>query len=170
MTILPYGDKKPMIAPDAFVHESAIVIGDVHLHERASVWPGAVVRADDARVDIGKGSAIMDLALVEAPRGKPVVVGEGCIVSHAARLHGCVVMADSLIGIGATVLDGAMVAKGCVVAAGAIVPPGAKIPTGSFVIGVPGKVTREASPEEHKFVEDEIRHIFEKVSVYRTAR
>ncbi len=167
MAVLSFGSKKPTIAKDAFVHESANVIGEVHLHDGASVWPGAVVRADDARIDIGKGSAIMDLALIEAPAGRPVVVGEGCIVSHAARLHGCVVMAETLVGIGATVLDGAMVGKGCTIAAGALIPPGLKIPPDSFVIGVPGKVAREATPEEHSFVRDEVRHIAEKVKIYR---
>jgi len=167
MAIIPFGDKRPMVAADAFVHESAIVIGDVHLHDRASIWPGAVVRADDARIDIGKGSAVLDLALLEAPVGKPVVVGDGCIVSHAAKLHGCVVMNDSLIGIGAIVLDGATVGKGSVVAAGALVPPGTKVPTGSFVVGVPGKVARKASLEERRLVEEEVRHIFDKVQVYR---
>ncbi len=169
MAILPFGDKRPIVAADAFVHSSATVIGEVHLHDGSSVWPGAVVRADDARIDIGKDSAIMDLALLEAPKGKPIVVGEGCIVSHAARLHGCVVMADTLVGIGATVLDGAMIGKGCTIAAGALIPPDTKIPQGSFVLGVPGKVMREATSEERKFVKDEILHIAEKVKVYRAA-
>ena len=168
MTILPFGEKRPVIASDAYVHSSATVIGEVHLHEGSSVWPGAVVRADDARIDIGKNSAVLDLALLEAPKGKPIVLGEGCIVSHAARLHGCVVMADSLVGIGATVLDGAMIGKGCVIAAGALVAPDAKIPPGSFVVGIPGKVSREATPEERRFVQEEVRHIAEKVKVYRS--
>jgi len=167
MTVLPFGEKRPAVASDAFVHDTAVVIGDVHIHERASVWPGAVVRADDARIEIGKRSAVMDLALLEAPTGKPVVVEEGCIVSHAARLHGCVVMNDSLIGIGAIVLDGAMIGKGCVVAAGTLVPPGTKVPPGSFVIGIPGKVAREASQQEREFIETEVAHIIEKAKVYR---
>jgi len=167
MAVLPFGEKKPLVSDDAFVHESAVVIGDVHIHERASVWPCAVIRADDARIEVGKGTGVLDLALLEAPSGKPVVVGDGCIISHGAKLHGCVVMSDSLIGIGAIVLDGATIGKGSVVAAGALVPPGTRIPPGSFVIGVPGKVTREASTEEHLFVEREVRHLFEKTKIYR---
>lgn len=131
------------------------------------MWPCAVVRADDARIDIGKGTAVLDLALLEAPSGKPIVVGDGCLISHGAKLHGCLVMSGSLVGIGATVLDGAMVGEGSVIAAAALVPPGTKVPPGSFVVGVPGKVIREASPAERQFVKDEVKRVLDKVKVYR---
>ena len=169
MAILPFGEKKPVVASDAFVHPSATVIGEVHLQEGSSVWPGAVVRADDDRIEVGRNSAVLDLALLEAPKGRPIVLGEGCIVSHAARLHGCVVMEDTLVGIGATVLDGAVVGKGCVIAAGALVTPEAQIPPGSFVVGIPGKVSRQATAEEGRFVREEVRHIADKVRVYRSS-
>ena len=167
MAVLPFGDKRPEIAPDAFVHESAVVMGDVHVRGRASVWPCAVVRADDDRIDIGEYSAVLDLAMLEAPAGKPVTVGDGCLISHGAMLHGCAVMKGSLVGIGAIVLDGAIVGEGSVIAAGALVPPGARIPPGSFVVGLPGKVVRESSPEERRFVADEVKHVFDKTQVYR---
>jgi carbonic anhydrase/acetyltransferase-like protein (isoleucine patch superfamily) len=167
MAVIPFGDKRPELAPDAFVHDSAVVMGDVHVHERASIWPCAVLRADDDRIDIGKYSAVLDLALLEAPAGKPVTVGEECLISHGAKLHGCAVMKGSLVGIGAILLDGATVGEGSVIAAGALVLPETRIPPGSFVIGVPGKVVREASPGERRFVFDEVRHVFDKAQVYR---
>ena len=167
MTVIPFGKKTPTIAGDAFVHESAVVIGDANIHDRASIWPCAVVRADDDRIEIGKESAILDLALLEAPSGRPVTVGERCIVSHAAKLHGCTVMRGTLVGIGATVLDGATIGEGSMIAAGALVPPGTNIPPGSFIVGFPGKVKRGVSAEERQYVEDEVRHIIEKVRTYR---
>lgn len=169
MAILQFGGKSPVVAADAFVHPSATVIGDVHLHDGTSVWPGAVIRADDARIEVGRASAVMDLALLEAPKGRPVVLGEGCIVSHAACLHGCVVKSNSLVGIGAIVLDGAVIGEGSVIAAGALVPPGSKIVPGSFVVGVPGKVLRAATQDERQFIQKEIRHIAEKARAYKSA-
>lgn len=168
MVLRSYGDKRPTVAKDVFVDESAVVIGDVRLKERASVWPGAVIRADDDSVDIGKGSAVLDLCLVEAPKGRPVAVGDGCIVSHGARLHGCSVGNDSIIGIGAIVLDGVSIGEKSVVAAGSLVPPGAKIPPNSFVMGVPGKIIRQTSPNDLARLREELRALVDKAARYRS--
>lgn len=168
MTLRSFDGKRPNAAKDAFVDESAIVIGDVTLHERSSVWPGAVVRADDDSIVIGKGSAVLDLALVEAPRGRPVTVGDGCVVSHGARLHGCSVGNDSTIGIGAIVLDGATIGEKSVVASGSLIPPGAKIPPGSFVIGVPGRIARQTSQNELMRLREELRALADKAAKYRS--
>jgi len=127
-----------------------------------------VIRADDDSVILGKGSAVLDLALVEAPKGRPVVVGEGCIISHGARLHGCSVGNDCTIGIGALVLDGASIGEKSVVAAGSLVPPGAKIPQGSFVLGVPGRITRQTSPNDLARLREELRALIEKAARYRS--
>ena len=168
MTLRAFGDKKPNVAKDAYVDEAAVVIGEVTLQERSSVWPGAVIRADDDSVVIGKGSAVLDLALVEAPKGRPVAVGEGCIISHGARLHGCSVGSESMIGIGAIVLDGATIGERSVVAAGSLVPPGAKIPQGSFVLGVPGRITRQTSSNDQARLREELRALADKSTRYRT--
>ena len=168
MVLRSFGDKKPTVAKDVFVDESAVVIGDVTLKERASVWPGAVIRADDDSVEIGKGSAVLDLCLLEAPRGRPVAIGDGCIVSHGARLHGCSVGNDSIIGIGAIVLDGVSIGEKSVVAAGSLVPPGAKIPPNSFVMGVPGRITRQTSPNDLARLREELRALVDKAARYRS--
>jgi len=169
MVLRSFGDKRPTVAKDAFVDESAVVIGDVRIKERASVWPGAIIRADDDSVDIGKGSAVLDLCLVEAPKGRPVVVGDGCIVSHGARLHGCSVGNDSVIGIGAIVLDGVSIGEKSVVAAGSLVPPGAKIPPNSFVMGIPGRITRQTSPNDLARLREELRALVDKAAKYRSS-
>ncbi len=168
MVLRSFGDKKPSVSKDVFVDASAVVIGDVTLQERSSVWPGAVIRADDDSVLIGRGSAVLDLALVEAPKGRSVSVGEGCIISHGALLHGCSVGNDSTVGIGAIVLDGASIGEKSVVAAGTLIPPGAKIPSGSFVLGVPGKIVRQTSQNELARLREELRALSEKASRYRS--
>ncbi len=99
MVLRRYGDKKPSLGADVFVDESAILIGEVKLHDKVSIWPGVVLRADDASVEIGRGSAVMDTAFAEAPKARPVSVGDHCIVSHSAVLHGCRVGNECLVGV-----------------------------------------------------------------------
>lgn len=166
MVVRSIGDKKPKIGLDVYVDDAAVVIGDVILQDRSSVWPGAVLRADDDRIEIGRGSAVMDVAFVESPRGRPVVVGDSCIVSHGARLHGCLVGSESLIGIGAILLDGVTLGERSVVAAGSLLPPGTRVPPESFVIGVPGKVTRNTSQADHKWLREELHMLHEKAARY----
>jgi len=96
MVLRSYGDKSPTLGSEVYVDESAVVIGEVFLRDRSSVWPGAVLRADDDVVEIGRGSAMMDMSFAEAPKGRSVIVGDGCIVSHSARLHGCRVGDETL--------------------------------------------------------------------------
>ena len=110
----------------AFVAANATLAGAVRLEEGASVWYGAVLRADTGRIFVGAGSNVQDSAV----------------------LHGCTVGDGCLIGMHATVLDGAVVGPGCLIAAGALVPEGAQIPAGSLVMGVPGKVVRPVSAEQ----------------------
>jgi len=169
MVLRSFGDKKPILGSDVYVDEAATVIGEVRLHDGSSIWPGAVIRADDASVDIGRGSAMMDLSFAEAPKGRPVVVGDGCIVSHGARLHGCSIGNDSLVGLGAMVLDGAMVGACSVLAAGTLVPPGTKIPQESFVMGTPAKIIRQTNASDLTWLHDELKLIAAKAKIYRSS-
>jgi len=168
MAIRSYGDKRPVLGKDVYVDEAAVVIGEVHLHDGASVWPGAVLRADSARIDIGRGTAMMDMSFAEAPKGRPVVVGDRCIISHGARLHGCVIVDDTLVGIGATVLDQAQIGAKSVIAAGSLIPPGTKIPSESFVIGVPGKVIRKTTAADLAWLREELGSLTTKLALYRS--
>lgn len=167
MAIRGFGDKKPIVGEDVYVDESAQVIGDVNLKDGSSVWPGAVIRADDDSVEIGRGSAVMDLAFVEGPKGRPVRIGTGCIVSHGARLHGCEIGDESVIGIGAIVLDGAVIGQRSIVAAGTLVPPGTRIPPESFVVGVPGKVTRPTTAADVEKLRRDLKVLSTKAKAYR---
>lgn len=167
MVLRRYGDKKPSLGACVFVDESAVLIGDVRLHDKASVWPGVVLRADDASIDIGVSSAIMDTAFVEAPKARPAIVGDHCIVSHSAVLHGCRIGDECLIGIGSIVLDGVSIGERSVLAAGSLVTPGTKIPPDSFVMGVPARVTRATTQADLRWLRDELMILEEKAARYR---
>lgn len=170
MSVRSFGDKKPAVGAQTYIDESAVVIGDVRLGERVSVWPGAVLRADDDFVEIGQQSAMMDMSFAEAPKGRPVKVGKNCIVSHGARLHGCIVGDSTLVGIGAIVLDNAELGRECMVAAGSLVTPGTRIPSGSFVVGAPAKVTRQVSKEELAWIRRESEILMSKAAIYRSQK
>jgi carbonic anhydrase/acetyltransferase-like protein (isoleucine patch superfamily) len=109
----------------------------------------------------------MDLAFVEGPKGRPTIIGTGCIVSHGARLHGCEIGDESVIGIGAIVLDGAVIGPRSVVAAGALIPPGTRIPPESFVVGVPGRVTRSTTSSDIDKLRRDLKVLAAKAKAYR---
>jgi len=170
MALREAGGKRPSLQEDTYVDESALLIGDVTLRERASVWPCALLRADDASVQVGEGSAVMDMAFVEAPEGLPVRIGAGCLVSHGARLHGCVIEDGVLVGVGAIVLDGARVGRGSIVAAGSLVPPEKEIPAGSVASGTPAAVVRPVTEADTARIRGELDRILEKAARYARER
>lgn len=143
----PFLDKTPEVAARAWVHPSACLIGAVTVREDASVWPGAVIRADVDRIEVGRGSNIQDLAVLHPNRDRPVLIGEGVTVGHSAIIHGSVIGAHCLVGMGAVVMD-CEVGEYCLIAGGAVVTPGSKIPPRSMVMGAPGKVKRQLTDEE----------------------
>jgi carbonic anhydrase/acetyltransferase-like protein (isoleucine patch superfamily) len=146
--LLPFDGVDPVIADTAWVAPNATLIGKVTLADRASIYYGAVLRADVAEITIGARSNLQDNVTVHCDRGVPTTVGEGVSVGHAAVLHGCTVEDDCLIGMGSTVLSHAVIGAGSLVAAGAVVLEGTIVPPGSLVAGVPAKVRRELSDEE----------------------
>ncbi|MEZ5570265.1 MAG: gamma carbonic anhydrase family protein [Halioglobus sp.] len=131
-----------------FIAPTAAVIGDVTLHENASVWFSCVLRGDAERIEIGAGSNIQDGAVLHADPGFPMTVGEQVTVGHNAMLHGCSIGDGSLVGIGAIVLNGARVGRRCLIGANALVTEGMEIPDGSLVLGVPAKVKATLSEEQ----------------------
>ena len=150
MTSLGLDDIAPRVPDGAWVASNATLVGDVHLSEGASVWYGAVLRADGDRVVVGADSNIQDGAVLHADPDLPVTVGRRVSVGHRAVLHGCTVEDDVLVGMGALVLNGARIGAGSLVAAGAVVPQGVEVPPNSLVAGVPGKVRRETTEHERR--------------------
>ena len=170
MVVRVFSGKRPSFGKRVFVDETAVVIGDVRLADDSSVWPGAILRADDDFVDIGPGTAMLDMSFAEAPKGKPVQVGKNCLVSHGAKLHGCRLEDSVLVGIGAIVLDGASIGEGSVVASGSLVSPGTAFPARSFIVGTPGKVTRQTTDEELSWTRNECDLLKAKAAKYESQR
>ena len=137
-----------MIHPSAFIHDSAVVIGDVHLGARSSVWPTAVLRGDVDRIEVGEDSNVQDGAVLHCEQGIPCIIGKRVTIGHRAIVHGALVQDDVLIGMGAVVLNSVVVGRGSLIGAGAVVAEGTVIPPGSLVLGVPGKVVGTLNPEQ----------------------
>jgi carbonic anhydrase/acetyltransferase-like protein (isoleucine patch superfamily) len=165
--ITPFDGHAPAIDPGAYVDISARIIGRVVLAAGVTVWPGAVLRADEEEIRVGRGSALLDLCLLEAPKRHPVIVEPGALVSHQACLHGAVVRSGALVGIGAIVLDGAEVGEGALIGAGAVVPPRMRVPAGVLALGTPAKVLRELSLPERGLVAQQLADLAAKAAVYR---
>ena len=137
----------PEIGPKAWVADTAVLIGKVVLEEAANIWFGAVLRGDNEEIRVGRGSNVQENAVLHTDMGYPLIIGADCTIGHKAMLHGCVIGAGSLIGMGATVLNGAKIGKGCLIGAGALITEGKEIPDGSLVMGAPGKVVRQLDAE-----------------------
>lgn len=148
MAIYQLDDLSPQLAADAWVADSAQVIGDVVMGENSNVWFGTVVRGDSETITIGKNSNIQDASVLHADPGKPLIIGDNVSVGHQVMLHGCTVGDGTLIGIGAIVLNGAVIGKNCLVGAGSLVTEGKVFPDGSMILGSPAKVVRELSKEQ----------------------
>ena len=138
----------PTIHPSAFIHDGAFVIGDVTLGARVSVWPTAVIRGDTAAIVIGEDSNVQDGTIVHVDHGVPCTIGARVGIGHRAIIHGATVEHDSLIGMGAILLNHVVVGTGSIVGAGAVCPEGMQIPANSLVLGVPGRVIRQTTDAE----------------------
>lgn len=142
--------KAPDVAKANWVSKTATVVGDVTLGEKSSVFYGAVLRGDIARIIVGEGSNIQDNVVVHLADDMDAVIGKYCTIGHSAIIHACTIEDECLIGMGATVLDGAVVGARSLVAAGAVVTPRTVIPPGSMVVGAPAKVLKTLSEDEQK--------------------
>ena len=134
--------------PASFVHPLAIVLGDVTIGPRVSIWPAAVLRADSDSIVIGADSNVQDGAVLHTDPGLPMRIGARVAIGHRAIVHGATVEDDVLIGMGAIVLNGCRIGRGSLVAAGALVREGVQIPPNSLVVGLPGRVVRETTEAE----------------------
>ncbi|MFE4810692.1 gamma carbonic anhydrase family protein [Peribacillus simplex] len=142
-----YKGHYPNVHSSSYIAPGGQLIGNIELKEDTSVWFNAVLRGDNEKITIGKGSNIQDGAIVHVDPGYPINVGENVTVGHNVVLHGCTVEDGALIGMGATILNGAVIGEGALIAAGALVPEGKIIEPGVLVAGVPAKVIRKLTPE-----------------------
>jgi carbonic anhydrase/acetyltransferase-like protein (isoleucine patch superfamily) len=148
MPIYQLGDWIPQIDPSAFVHEAAVLIGQVSVGPHASVWPHATIRGDNEPISLGQDSNCQEGCTLHADPGFPLNVGRRVTVGHHAMLHGCTIGDDCLIGIAAVILNGAVVGPGCLVGAASLITEGKQITEGSLVLGSPGKVIRQLEARE----------------------
>jgi carbonic anhydrase/acetyltransferase-like protein (isoleucine patch superfamily) len=130
-----------------WIAESADVIGRVRLERNASVWFNAVLRGDNELIVVGEGSNVQDGCVLHTDMGSPLTIGRNCTIGHKAMLHGCTIGENSLVGIGATILNNAVIGKNCLIGAHTLIPERKVIPDNSLVMGSPGRVVRELDAE-----------------------
>jgi carbonic anhydrase/acetyltransferase-like protein (isoleucine patch superfamily) len=148
MPIYQLGDLVPVVHPDAYIHPDAVLIGDVTIGSESTVWPGAVLRGDYGSIVIGDRSSVQDGTVIHAGPGFPTIVGDGCVIGHAAHLEGCTLEDGSLVGSGSVVLHHAVVGTGATVGANAVVPNRMEVPPGALAIGVPATIREGSSSLE----------------------
>lgn len=154
----------PQIDPEAWVHDDAVLIGDVVVKARATVWPGCVLRGDQGAIVIGEETSIQDGTVAHCTGGlSTTVIGARCTVGHRVILHGCVVEDNCMIGMGAILLDNCEIGTGSIIGAGAVVPVGKKIPPRSKVMGVPGRIVGEVSDWEYEMMIGGGHHEYQKL-------
>jgi carbonic anhydrase/acetyltransferase-like protein (isoleucine patch superfamily) len=160
-------DRKPVFKGEYFVAHNAAVIGSVVMEPRSSVWWNVTIRGDNDVITLGENVNVQDGSVIHTDGGVPVVLERNVSVGHLVMLHGCTIGQNSLIGIGAIILNKAAIGRNCLVGAGAMVTEGKTIPDGSLVLGVPGKVVRSLTPEEIATNTWIAEHYVERSAAYR---
>ncbi|SUD91196.1 gamma carbonic anhydrase family protein [Psychrobacter phenylpyruvicus] len=168
--IFKYLEKTPQFATpfQGWVADSARVIGDVYLGHQANVWFGAVIRGDNERINIGNYTNVQENAVIHTDAGIEVNIGDYVTIGHLAMLHGCSVGENSLIGIGAVVLNNAKIGKNCIIGAKALVTEGKEIPDNSLVMGAPAKVVKTLSDQQVAMLKMSALHYTQKAEQFKT--
>ena len=149
MAIYAFGDRIPEIHESAYIHPQSTIIGSVVIGPDASVWPQAVIRADDNVITIGEGTSIQDGAILHCTPFHATTVGRFVTVGHIAHLEGCRVLDHALIGTGSVVLHDAVIGEHALVGAAAMVPGNVEVPRCAMALGVPAKIREDAVAEGH---------------------
>ncbi len=145
MPLFEFEGRAPSVSPQAWIAPTATLVGDVRIEAEASVWYGAVLRADFGPIVVRRGANVQDGSVLHGGSDPVTEVGPGATVGHLCVVHGAVIGEEALIGNGATVLDGARIGARALVAAGCTVPPGMKVPDGMLAVGTPARVTGEVT-------------------------
>jgi carbonic anhydrase/acetyltransferase-like protein (isoleucine patch superfamily) len=169
MPLYALGDLMPTLAEGAWAAPSADLIGDVRLGPRASVWFGAVIRADNTPILIGEESNIQDGAIGHSDPDAPLIIGTRVTVGHQAILHGCKVEDEALIGMGARVLNDAVIGAQCIVGAGALVTEGKSFEPRSLIVGSPARAIRTLTDDQVAMLRLSAAHYADKAQHYAAA-
>ncbi len=156
--IYTYQGHTPEIHETVYLGPGCRVIGKAKIKEDSSIWPNAVLRGDLATIYIGRESNIQDNSTLHVDREQDLKIGDRVTVGHGAILHGCTIGDETLLGMGAIILNGARIGANCLIAAGTLIPEGKEIPSGSLVMGSPGKILRELKPEEKEGIINSSNH------------
>ena len=170
MAIYRLGEDVPQLGADAWVADSATVLGRVRLGAAASVWYGAVLRGDNDLIQVGARSNIQDGSVLHTDHGLALALGEGVTVGHQVMLHGCTVGDGSLVGIQSVILNGARIGRHCLVGAKSLVTEGKEFPDGALIMGSPAKVVRMLSPEQIQLLQMSAAHYVQLAARHRLAQ
>jgi carbonic anhydrase/acetyltransferase-like protein (isoleucine patch superfamily) len=151
--LFSFEGREPEVSPAAWIAPTATLVGDVHVEAEASIWYGAVLRADFGPIIVRRGANIQDGSILHGGTDPVTEVGEGATIGHLCVVHGAIIHSEALVGNGATVLDGVIVGRRALVAAGCTVPPGMIIPDGMLAAGVPARITGEVTTGAKQWVE-----------------
>lgn len=157
---------QPTLCNNVFIAEGAIVRGNVTLNDYVNVWFNAVIRGDADSITIGKNTNIQDNCVLHVDKNTPLLIGENVTIGHGAIVHGCTIGNNSLIGMGAVILNNAVIGNNCIVGAGALVTQNTIIPDNSLVIGNPAKIKRTVRENEIKDIADNAVHYVNEASLY----
>jgi carbonic anhydrase/acetyltransferase-like protein (isoleucine patch superfamily) len=146
---------------NCWIAGSAEVMGNVILRENASVWYGCVLRGDNDPITVGENTNIQDLTVIHTDIGAPVTIGANVTVGHRVILHGCEIGDDTLIGMGSTILNRVKIGRNCIIGANTLISEGKEIPDNSLVMGSPGKVVKELSPQQVQMITLSAMHYVE---------
>ena len=153
MPLFAFEGRAPQVSPEAWIAPTATLVGDVTVEAEASIWYGAVLRADFGPIIVRRGANIQDGSVLHGGEDPVTEVGEGATVGHLCVVHGCVIGTEALVGNGATVLDGVVIGSRSLIAAGATVPPGMVIPGGMIAVGVPARIAGEVKGRAKEWVD-----------------
>ena len=169
MTCYSLGEHAPTVPPEGqyWIAPTAAVIGKVILKKNASIWFGAVARGDNDPIEIGENSNVQDNSVLHTDSGVPLTIGDNVTIGHMVMLHGCTIGEGSLVGIGSIVLNGARIGRSCLICAHALITEGKDIPDFSVVMGAPGKIVRQVSPEQAEGLRAGARHYVENWKRFR---
>ncbi len=162
--------KRPKIGGNVFIAPTAVIIGDVEIHDGAGIWYGTVLRGDMESIVVGKETNIQDNCIVHTDDGKPAVIGDRVTVGHNAVIHGCTIEEESLIGIGAIVLTGAVVKTHTVVAAGSVIRENQSVGPAQLVAGTPADVKRILSENELTLLKKPVENYLRLARIHATLR
>jgi len=160
-------DQRVIVKGEGFIAPDATLIGSVTLENNASIWFGAVIRADNEPVLVGENTNIQDGCVIHVDPGYPATIGANVTVGHKAMLHGCTIGAGSLIGINSVVMNGAHIGESCIIGANSLIIEGKQIPPRSLVMGSPGKIVREITDEEAESLLEAAQVYVRKIKVYK---